>query len=167
MGLTCLYNLDINFDMENYYFFWESFSPFSNWYLCDFTYKGIKFNCSEQAMMWEKCLSSNDEVAAERVLAESEPRNQKGIGRSIINFNVPKWDSTKYEIVKDILRHKFSQNAGLLKLLKKHTGDTFVEASPYDRIWGIGFTKEDALSNKDKWGDNLLGKMLTELALEL
>jgi ribA/ribD-fused uncharacterized protein len=153
--------------MEKYYFFWEAFSPFSNWHLSDFTYKGVKFNCSEQAMMWEKCLCSGDEIAAERVLMESDPRNQKAIGRSIKNFNVEKWDSTKYEIVKDILRHKFAQNPSILKTLKKHAGETFVEASPYDRIWGIGFTEADAIANKSEWGTNLLGKMLTELATEL
>jgi len=152
--------------MVNYYFFWKAFSPFSNWYLCDFTYKGVKFNCSEQAVMWEKCICSDDKIAAEKVLMETNPQEQKKIGRSIRNFNAEKWDSTKYEIVKDILRHKFSQNTSIKKTLLKHAGDIFVEASPYDAIWGIGFDEENAMENIDKWGTNLLGKMLTELAIE-
>jgi predicted NAD-dependent protein-ADP-ribosyltransferase YbiA (DUF1768 family) len=41
-----------------------------------------------------------------------------------------------------------------------------VEASPEDRIWGIGFYAENAISNFDKWGENLLGKILTELCIE-
>ena len=40
-----------------------------------------------------------------------------------------------------------------------------VEASPYDKIWGIGLKKEDAIKiSEDKWpGENLLGKVLTDL----
>ncbi|KAI1821956.1 DUF1768-domain-containing protein [Xylaria intraflava] len=35
-----------------------------------------------------------------------------------------------------------------------------VEASPFDRIWGIGFAAKSAESKRDKWGMNLLGKCL-------
>ena len=39
----------------------------------------------------------------------------------------------------------------------------FVEASPYDRIWGIGYSEKDALENIPYWGENLLGKIITDL----
>ena len=42
-----------------YTFFWGGGTPFSNWTKSKFTYKGIEFNCSEQAMMWEKALCEN------------------------------------------------------------------------------------------------------------
>ena len=42
-----------------------------------------------------------------------------------------------------------------------------VEASPYDKIWGIGFNKSNALVNKSKWGQNLLGKVLMEVRNKL
>lgn len=35
-----------------------------------------------------------------------------------------------------------------------------VEASPEDRIWGIGFDAANAEANRDKWGENLLGLAL-------
>ncbi|KAI1846617.1 hypothetical protein JX266_007190 [Neoarthrinium moseri] len=35
-----------------------------------------------------------------------------------------------------------------------------VEASPYDRIWGVGFAAADADANREHWGENLLGKAL-------
>jgi ribA/ribD-fused uncharacterized protein len=44
------------------------------------------------------------------------------------------------------------------------TGDReLVEASPEDRIWGIGFTEKDAKENGERWGQNLLGKALVEV----
>lgn len=35
-----------------------------------------------------------------------------------------------------------------------------MKASPYDRIWGIGFSAANAEVNADYWGENLLGKVL-------
>ena len=35
-----------------------------------------------------------------------------------------------------------------------------MKASPYDRIWGIGFPAANAGVNTDNWGENLLGKAL-------
>ncbi|KAI0394702.1 DUF1768-domain-containing protein [Xylariaceae sp. FL0594] len=44
------------------------------------------------------------------------------------------------------------------------TGDReLVEASSFDRIWGIGFTAKGADGNRHKWGMNLLGKCLMEV----
>ena len=38
------------------------------------------------------------------------------------------------------------------------------EASPFDRVWGIGFKAEEALSaSKARWGENPLGKALTRI----
>lgn len=31
------------------------------------------------------------------------------------------------------------------------------QASPEDRIWGVGFGAKNAEENRDKWGENLLG----------
>ncbi|KAI0543701.1 hypothetical protein F4679DRAFT_90377 [Xylaria curta] len=41
-----------------------------------------------------------------------------------------------------------------------------VEASPFDRIWGIGFGAKDAGNRRGKWGLNLLGKCLMEVREE-
>ncbi|KAI0426963.1 hypothetical protein F5Y09DRAFT_47359 [Xylaria sp. FL1042] len=38
-----------------------------------------------------------------------------------------------------------------------------VEASPRDRIWGVGFGAKNAVNNRHRWGKNLLGKCLMEV----
>lgn len=41
------------------------------------------------------------------------------------------------------------------------TGDRLlVEASPYDKIWGVGYSAANAAANEGNWGENLLGKAL-------
>ena len=60
---------------------------------------------------------------------------------------------------------QFSQNPEIKKHLLSTKGTTLVEASPRDRIWGIGLsaTNPDA-QNKEKWrGKNLLGYILTDV----
>ena len=48
------------------------------------------------------------------------------------------------------------------------TGDRLiVEASPYDRIWGVGFGPGNAKENHRQWGMNLLGKALMEVRTAL
>lgn len=60
---------------------------------------------------------------------------------------------------------KFSQNEKLKEQLLKTFPRTLVEASPMDRIWGIGLAKEDHRAwNKQTWrGRNLLGEVLTRV----
>ncbi len=151
--------------MNKYKFFWNG--PFSNWYISDFTYNGIFFNCAEQAMMYEKAITFNDLATAKEILHVRTPKEQKALGRKVKNFDSKVWDAVKYEKVKEILKCKFNENLHLLDLLVRNKGLEFVEASPYDRIWGIGYDESTALKNIDNWGENLLGKILTELSNEL
>jgi len=151
--------------MNKYKFFWNG--PFSNWYPSVFTYNGIFFDCAEQAMMYEKAMTFNDLEIAKLILKEPIPKYQKALGRKVKNFDPEIWDQIKYEKVKEILHSKFTQNLHLLDLLVRNKGLEFVEASPFDRIWGIGFSEQNALDHIDEWGENLLGKILTELSNEL
>ena len=53
------------------------------------------------------------------------------------------------------------QDQPQLKQLLLETGDReLVEASPTDRIWGVGFSALDAEANRKDWGQNLLGRAI-------
>jgi ribA/ribD-fused uncharacterized protein len=59
-------------------------------------------------------------------------------------------------------REKFRQNAELAAVLRDTGSSVLVEASPYDRIWGVGLGETDPrLADSSNWqGLNLLGKTL-------
>lgn len=151
--------------MEKYKFFWSGI--LSNWFESNFEIDSIKYNTSEQYMMYQKALFFNDIDIANKILKEKNPKYQKKLGREVKNFNIDKWNNVKYDIVKKGILEKFKQNPELKKYLLKYKGYKFVETSPYDRIWGIGFLELDTIKNIDKWGENLLGQILTELSNEL
>lgn len=148
-----------------YKFFWGSY--FSNWYILDFEVDGITYNCGEQYMMYQKALTFNDIETANMIMIEVVPSKQKKLGRQVKNFNQKLWDKVKYDLVKKGLRKKFTQHEHLRKYLLQYKNFQIVEASPYDRIWGIGYDSKNALENIDNWGENLLGKILTDLAQEI
>lgn len=157
--------MEQTFKGVKYKFFWNGI--FSNWHESNFEINGIKYNCGEQYMMHQKAITFKDKEIANKILCEYSPRRQKQLGRQVRNFNPQKWDLVKYELVKNGLREKFNQNSELKRYLLKYKGFQIVEASPEDRIWGIGFYDSEAIQNIENWGENLLGKILTELATEL
>ena len=66
--------------------------------------------------------------------------------------------------------HKFtlSPESEQLRAMLLATGEReLVEASPMDRVWGIGFSEKNAEMNREKWGRNLLGKALEEVRRRL
>ena len=66
-----------------------------------------------------------------------------------------------------ILFLKFLQNKDLREAILSENVDHFVEASPYDRIWGIGYLEQDAEEHISNWGLNLLGKTLDRVKQNL
>lgn len=72
------------------------------------------------------------------------------------------WKEHRYEIVAQGSYLKFSQNEDLKEKLLATGKRELVEASPSDRIWGVGFAARYASDNRSLWGLNLLGKALME-----
>ncbi len=155
--------------MEKYHFFWKS--KLSNWTKSVFTvqyfFDEFTYNCGEQMMMHLKALTFHDYIIAEQIMKCDNPKDIKALGRQVKNFDNKIWDKLKFDLVKIGLYNRFMQDLNAKQELLKYKGKIFVEASPYDRIWGIGYTKEEAMDNIDNWGENLLGKVLTELSNEI
>jgi len=156
--------------MENKYeFFWKSNSPFSNWHPAKFEVDGQKFENSEQYMMWAKATLMADFTTADKIMKISDPHEIKKLGKQVTPFNSTLWDKVKFDVMTVGCKAKFTQNEVLKKVLLA-TGDKKIcEASPFDRIWGIGLNEDDAkkTDSKDWPGQNLLGKVLTKLRDEL
>ncbi len=136
---------------------------YSQWYNSSMTIDGIRYNCCEQYMMHQKALLFKDLTTAAKIMSTTSPKLQKQLGREVINYNDIIWDSRRFDIVFKGNLAKFSQNE-LLKSELLNTGNRqFVEASPYDTIWGIGMGLDNPLINDPtKWrGLNLLGQVLT------
>jgi ribA/ribD-fused uncharacterized protein len=150
-------------------FFFTEASPFSQWYRCAFREGDVTFNCAEQYMMHGKAMLFGDAATAQKILAAEHPKQQKALGRKVAPFDDAVWRRERERIVTSGSRLKYTQNAELLALLLATTGTTLVEASPYDKIWGIGLAASDPRAqDPTQWkGQNLLGKILTVLRDEL
>jgi ribA/ribD-fused uncharacterized protein len=131
----------------------------SQWWPAGFTVDGVRFRTAEHYMMWRKAMLFGDRAMAERVLAAGRPRDAKMLGRGVAGFDDRKWAAERFEIVASGSRAKFGQHPELRDWLVG-TGDrVLVEASPTDRVWGIGLAASDErAADPARWrGLNLLG----------
>lgn len=143
--------------------FWGGFM--SQWARSPFEHDMKRYNCAEQFMMYHKAMHFNDFETAAKILSTDHPREQKALGRQVKGFNDESWDTVKYDIVRDGNMCKFEQNPEFEEWLLE-TGDKYiVEASPEDRVWGIGLAEHDErIYDSGNWdGQNLLGEVLMEV----
>ncbi len=120
-------------------------------------------------MMYKKAELFRDKDNAAKILKAKSPGEAKALGRMVRGFDERTWFDARWDIAFAGNLAKFAQNAELRKFLIG-TGDrVLVEASPIDRIWGIGMDKEAAMhTNPSQWlGQNLLGFALMEVRSEL
>jgi ribA/ribD-fused uncharacterized protein len=146
--------------MKAVYFFGENnpYGEFSQLYRCNFIdTDGLKYNCCEQYMMAEKAKLMGDRDVFNRIMSiPYNPKVYQALGRKVRNFDQVKWETHRYNIVREGNRLKFTQDGMLLDILFKTCGRALVEASPYDSIWGIGINVLDAIRGKPWNGNNLL-----------
>ncbi len=116
-------------------------------------------------MMASKARLFGDVSIAEQVLDASGPKEAKALGRKVSGFNNSIWEENRSQIVVKGNYHKFMSNQELADFLLATSGKVLVEASPVDRVWGIGLPAHDSnASNPLRWrGDNLLGFALMEV----
>ncbi|KAI9887787.1 MAG: hypothetical protein M1823_000428 [Watsoniomyces obsoletus] len=123
--------------------------------------------------MYNKALLFKDDITAEMIMEAESPAEQKRLGRRVANFDEDVWKTQRCHLVREGNYYKFTAavDEGDREMLKKvllETGDKeIVEASPRDRIWGIGFGGKNAPANRHRWGLNLLGKALMEVRAQL
>lgn len=145
---------------DTHVYFWGD--EYSQWFSNDNQFQdgqGNFFNNAEKYMMMEKAKLFNDTEIYEKMKATDDPRKIKALGRKVKGFNEKKWNENRIKIVTEGSLMKFSQNPKLLELMKQDKGLILVEASPLDKIWGVGlhFNDDDVL-DESKWkGENLLG----------
>lgn len=152
---------------ETVIFFYNTSHPFSNFYPSKFEVDGQLFHWAEQYVMYRKALHFEDHDSARRVLEAHSPAECKRLGRHVLGFNEEAWAVVREQVALDAVLFKFQRNKKLAKFLLD-TGDALlVEASPSDRIWGIGFSELDAMDYRYQWGQNLLGQALMKIRQKL
>ena len=131
-----------------------------------FLYSQRKFPTSEHLFMYIKAVHFKDWETAEKIVNAKSPKEAKDLGREVKNFDEKEWEHVREDAMftalvsrsyyddmfKDVLLNPYFENL------------EFVEASPFDRIWGIGLGEEEYNANiRTRWlGKNLLGKCLCE-----
>lgn len=144
---------------DEFVFFWGGL--FSQWAKIPMEIKGVTYNTCEQYMMAEKARLFGDKAAEAAIMAAKTPREQKALGRKVKGFDQAVWEAACQEIVYRGNLAKFRQNPGLREKLLA-TGDRIIaEASPMDRIWGVGMAEDHPnVTDQSVWGQNLLGEAL-------
>ena len=144
-------------------------SCLSQWYSASFKVDGIEFLTAEHYMMYCKARLFGDSDAAVKVMHADNPGEAKAIGRSVRNFQQEEWDKHCIEIVVRGNIFKFAQNKEILTYLLATKNKVLVEASPYDKVWGIGLGYDvKGIGNPLIWkGKNLLGFALMEARARL
>lgn len=140
-------------------------SCFSQWYGAPFVVEGQRYPTAEHFMMAEKAALFGDQATRALVLQAPNPGAAKALGRQVRGFDEATWLESRFSIVIRANAAKFAQNAELGLFLKQTGSRVLVEASPVDRIWGIGLAQDDEkVSNPNLWrGLNLLGFALMQV----
>lgn len=148
-------------------FFWSGWP--SQWHPSTFVIDGVTYSCAEQFMMAEKARLFGDRRTLAKILAADSPKEHKALGRGVSPFDEARWTGACREIVYRGNLAKFGQDEELGALLLATGTKTLVEASPLDRIWGIGLAAEDPrATDRSAWrGKNWLGEALMRVRAEL
>ncbi|WP_033424830.1 NADAR family protein [Actinomadura flavalba] len=137
----------------------------SQWWPAAFAVDGVRYATAEHFMMAEKARLFGDAATRAAILAAPHPARAKDLGRRVRGYDDAVWDEHRYDVVVRANLAKFGQDEDLRRYLCE-TGDrVLVEASPVDRVWGIGLTADDARATRpaDWPGRNLLGFALMDV----
>jgi ribA/ribD-fused uncharacterized protein len=157
---------------EDFVFFWHEYphepvqkSCLSQWYACNFCVSGIEYFTTEQYMMASKALLFKDLNIYQQIFQAKTPQEFKNLGKLVKNYDDAVWNLHKDRIVVEGNYAKFSQNPALKNFLLSTDNKILAEASPYDKIWGIGLEEaDDRVLDPTQWqGENHLGFALMKV----
>ena len=137
----------------------------SQWYPSSFEVEGVLYKTAEHYMMASKARLFDDADSLQEILESSTPAEAKLIGRRVKGYDDELWTLHRYALVLAGNYAKFTQNAKLKEYILSTKELVLVEASPKDKIWGVGLGMDDPdLKNPELWrGLNLLGFALMEV----
>lgn len=139
-------------------------SCFSQWWAAPFSIDGITYPTAEHWMMASKARLFGDSDTLAKILSCGHPKQAKDLGRGVTGFDETTWLAHRFDLVVRGNEAKFRQHPPLGDFLLGTGERVLVEASPVDRIWGIGLAEDDDRAEKPgEWrGLNLLGFALME-----
>ncbi|MEV0256351.1 NADAR family protein [Streptomyces sp. NPDC050732] len=139
-------------------------SCLSQWWPSPFTVDGVEYATAEHWMMAAKARLFDDADAERAALAARTPAEAKSAGRLVRGFDEAIWARERFDVVVAGSTHKFASDPALREFLAGTGQRVLVEASPLDRVWGIGLAADDPRAEDPmKWrGPNLLGFALME-----
>lgn len=142
---------------------------FSQWYSSSFIVDDIYYATAEHYMMAAKARLFNDNKILHDILKTHDPGTAKALGRQVRGFNEKIWQDNCFSIVIAGNLAKFLQNQSLADFLLATKNRVLVEASPVDKIWGIGLAEDSHnIDNPLTWrGKNLLGFALMAVREQL
>lgn len=141
----------------------------SQWWPSPFTVDGVRYAGAEHWMMAGKARLFGDEASLAAILAARSPAEAKKLGRLVRGFDEGRWAAERFELVVAGNTAKFGQEPALRAYLLGTANRVLVEASPRDRVWGIGLAASDGrATDPSRWpGRNLLGFALMEARARL
>lgn len=142
--------------------FWKPSQPLGclgQWWPSTFSVDGQRYTTAEQYMMAGKAAMMGDPQTRARILAAHDPREVKALGRQVQPWDEARWKSGRVPLVVAGNLAKFSQDLDLQRQLLDTGDHVLVEASPLDRLWGVGLAVSNpAHADPLRWrGQNLLG----------
>ncbi|MFS8202069.1 NADAR family protein [Streptomyces sp. CWNU-52B] len=134
-------------------------SCLSQWWPSPFTADGVEYRTAEHWMMARKARLFGDAEAERLAVDASNPALAKKAGRLVRGFDEAVWERERFEIVVEGSVRKFASDDALSTFLLGTGERVLVEASPLDRVWGIGLSADDPrATDPPHWqGPNLLG----------
>ena len=160
-----------------YIFFWGhkksqsgvSKTCLSQWYESSFEVNSVLYKTAEHYMMSEKALLFGDIATSRKIINAKNSGEAKRLGRTVKSFDEKVWLEHRFNIVVKGNVAKFEQNSELKNFLGSTGSHILVEASPVDKVWGIGLDANNInVENPNLWkGLNLLGFALMEAREQL